>query len=63
MSMAGLIVFSDTIEPDAQATIDFMEANGIDVKMVTGDNRSIAQEVSRGLASPAALLKKAILGK
>ena len=63
MSMAGLIVFSDTIEPDAQATIDFMEANGIDVKMVTGDNRSIAQEVSRELGFAGSIIEKSDLGK
>lgn len=63
MSMAGLIVFSDTIEPDAQATIDFMEANGIDVKMVTGDNRSIAQEVSRELGFHGSIIEKSDLGK
>ena len=61
--MAGLIVFSDTIEPDAQATIDFMEANGIDVKMVTGDNRSIAQEVSRELGFTGSIIEKNDLGK
>jgi H+-transporting ATPase len=63
MSMAGLIVFSDTIEPDAQETIDFMEANGIDVKMVTGDNRSIAQEVSRELGFAGSIVEKSDLGE
>jgi len=63
MSMAGLIVFSDTIEPDAQATLDFMKANGIDVKMMTGDNNSIAQEVSRGLGFTGSIIARGDLGK
>jgi len=46
MSLAGIILISDTVRPDAAETIAFMEANGITVKMVTGDDYAIAQRVS-----------------
>ncbi len=63
MLLAGLIVFSDTIEPDAKKTIDFMNANGIAVKMVTGDNHAIAREVSRELGFTGNIIAKSDLGK
>jgi H+-transporting ATPase len=63
MSMAGLIVFSDTLEPDAKATIDFMNANGIDVKMVTGDNRSISKEIAHELGFTGTIITKEDLEK
>ncbi len=63
MSMAGLIVFSDTLEPDAKETIDFMEDNGIDVKIVTGDNRAISREIARELEFKGDILVRSDLDK
>ncbi len=46
MSMAGILLISDTVRADAADTIAFMQKNGIAVKMVTGDDYAIAQRVS-----------------
>ncbi len=46
MSLAGILLISDTVRADAADTIAFMEKNGIAVKMVTGDDYAIAQRVS-----------------
>jgi len=49
MRLVGILNLSDTLRPQAAGVIDFMKANGIDVKMVTGDNRSIAARVAQKL--------------
>ncbi len=49
MELAGIFAIADTIRPDAKEVIDFMKANGIDVKMVTGDNRLISNKVALDL--------------
>jgi H+-transporting ATPase len=49
MSLMGIILMSDTLREDAVETIEFMKANGIDVRMVTGDNSAIARRVSQSL--------------
>lgn len=46
LSLAGIMLISDTVRADAADTIAFMERNGITVKMVTGDDYAIAQRVS-----------------
>lgn len=46
LSLAGILLISDTVRADAADTISFMEQNGIAVKMVTGDDYAIAQRVS-----------------
>ena len=46
LSLAGIMLISDTVRADAADTIAFMEQNGITVKMVTGDDYAIAQRVS-----------------
>lgn len=38
----GFLAFSDPIKPDARASIDELGQLGIDVKIVTGDNRFVA---------------------
>ncbi|HUX35962.1 MAG TPA: plasma-membrane proton-efflux P-type ATPase [Candidatus Paceibacterota bacterium] len=63
MPLAGIIVFSDILEPDAKATVDFMKANGIVVKMVTGDNSSISREIARQLEFKGNILSKSDYGK
>lgn len=49
LELIGLLMLSDTLRPDAAAVIEFMKTNGMDVKMVTGDNRSIAARVAERL--------------
>jgi H+-transporting ATPase len=46
MALMGLLVLSDTLEPDAKDVIDFMKRNGIDTKIVTGDSVAISKEVA-----------------
>jgi H+-transporting ATPase len=49
LKLIGLLMLSDTIRPEAGRVINFLVANGIDVKMMTGDNRSIAARVATQL--------------
>jgi H+-transporting ATPase len=43
MHLAGLILLADPLDADAKQTVDFLEANGVSVKMLTGDNLAIAK--------------------
>ena len=45
--MLGVLTFLDPPRPDTKATIDAALDNGVDVKMVTGDQQLIAKEMSR----------------
>lgn len=49
LELAGIITLSDTIRPEASEVIEFMRQNSIEVVMVTGDNQSIASQVSYSL--------------
>jgi len=46
----GLLTLSDPLREDSKAVIAEAIANGIQIKMLTGDNIAIAKEVSRQLA-------------
>jgi P-type Cu2+ transporter len=50
---AGLIAVADRVRPSAARTIAELRALGIQVAMLTGDNRQTAQAVGRALAIPA----------
>ncbi|MCL4404254.1 plasma-membrane proton-efflux P-type ATPase [Patescibacteria group bacterium] len=43
LRLAGLLLLADPLDDDAGETIDFLEENGIGVKMLTGDNLAIAR--------------------
>ncbi len=45
----GLLTLSDPLREDSKETIANAVANGIQIKMLTGDNISIAKEISREL--------------
>lgn len=45
--MIGLIAIADTIRPGAQEAVSRLKRDGIEVIMLTGDNRRTAQEVAR----------------
>lgn len=49
MKIVGLLALSDTLREDAKSVIQFLENSGINVTMVTGDNRAIASQVARQL--------------
>jgi len=46
MTLVGLLFFSDTLEKNAKNTLHFIRQNGIEIKMLTGDNQAIAQRVA-----------------
>ncbi len=50
MKLVGLIALSDTLRSDAKSVLEFLEKNGINVAMVTGDNRSIAANIAKQLS-------------
>jgi H+-transporting ATPase len=50
MKIVGLLALSDTLRSDAKSVVQFLEENGIDVVMVTGDNRAIAANIATQLA-------------
>ncbi len=49
MTLAGMLLFSDTLEKGVKSTIEFIKKNGIEVKMLTGDNHAIAERVAHDL--------------
>lgn len=49
MDLIGILLLSDTLNEDAKETIDFMEENGIEVKIVTGDNEIASNRIARAL--------------
>jgi H+-transporting ATPase len=49
MKLAGLLLFSDTPEKGAKNTIKFIKDNGIKIKMLSGDNITIARRIAEDL--------------
>lgn len=49
LKLIGVLLLSDTLRPEAKEVIKFLAKNGISVKMMTGDNRSIAARVAATL--------------
>ncbi len=50
MQLAGILMLSDPLVPDAKDVIDFLRQNGIGVKMLTGDNLAITKRTAEELA-------------
>jgi Cu2+-exporting ATPase len=46
---AGIVAVADTIKPSARKTVQRLQAQGIEVVMMTGDNRRTAEAVSKEL--------------
>jgi H+-transporting ATPase len=59
MRLAGILLFSDTLERGARKTIEFIKENGIGIKMLSGDNIAIAERIADELK----LQGKAVNGK
>ncbi|BBP43369.1 plasma-membrane proton-efflux P-type ATPase [Thiosulfativibrio zosterae] len=57
LELIGLIPLYDPPREDSKETIDLIESRGVQVKMVTGDNLAIAQEIGRLLGLEGASLK------
>lgn len=49
LELIGLLQLSDTLRSDAASVIEFLGQHGIKVKMMTGDNLSIAERVAKQL--------------
>ena len=49
LQIVGLLALSDTLRSDAKSVVEFLKANGINVVMVTGDNRAIANQIAQQL--------------
>lgn len=52
MRLVALFALADTPRPDAAHVMQFMQENGINVAMVTGDNRAISTQIAQELAIP-----------
>lgn len=63
MVLCGLLFFSDTLESGAKETLRFIQENGIDIKMLTGDNIAIAKRIAEELQLRGVSLSRSSLGK
>ncbi len=45
--VAGIIALADTLKPDARAAVEALHSMGIEVIMLTGDNRRTAEAIAR----------------
>jgi Cu+-exporting ATPase len=45
--IAGIIALADTLKPNAKAAVDVLHSMGIEVMMLTGDNRRTAEAIAR----------------
>jgi len=56
-AVAGVIALADEIKPDARDTVKRLQAMGVAVRMLTGDNRRAAATVARELGIPTDLVQ------
>jgi len=47
--LAGLIAIADAVRPTSSATVKALQARGVQVAMLTGDNRGTAERIAREL--------------
>jgi Mg2+-importing ATPase len=52
MTLRGFLLFFDPPEPQAGATLASLRALGVEVRMVTGDNRHVARHVAQAIGLP-----------
>jgi len=50
LKLVGVLGLSDELRSDAANVVEFLEKNGIDLVMVTGDNRAIAASITSQLS-------------
>jgi H+-transporting ATPase len=58
MFIAGLIFLADPLDKSAKKTLRFIQEHGIDVKMLTGDNRVIATKIAQDLSLQGNILSR-----
>jgi len=56
MCLAGFLLFLDPPKPAARRTLDALAANGVHIKVVTGDNRHVAAHVAASVGLDARAL-------
>lgn len=49
MQLVGLVMLSDTLRKEAKSVIRFLDENGVDVRMLTGDHKAIGERVGKEL--------------
>jgi Mg2+-importing ATPase len=47
MTLVGFVTFADPAKPDAAATLEDLAANGVSVRMLTGDNHLVAAHIAK----------------
>lgn len=52
MTLLGFLLFFDAPDPQVAATLAGLQALGVQVKIVTGDNRYVARHVARSIGMP-----------
>jgi len=63
MDLAGILLLSDTLNEDAKETVDFIKQNGIEVKIVTGDNEIASNRIARDLGFKGEMITRKALEK
>jgi H+-transporting ATPase len=58
MNLVGLILLTDSTRPEAKETLGFMRQNGIDIKMLTGDNYNVAKRTAASLGFSGAIINR-----
>ena len=54
MTLVGFLLFFDPPEPQVAATLAALRGLGVDVKIITGDNRYVARHVAEAIGMPVA---------
>ncbi|HEY0259719.1 MAG TPA: magnesium-translocating P-type ATPase [Lacisediminihabitans sp.] len=49
MTLVGFVTFADPAKPDAAKTLEDLAANGVSVRMLTGDNRLVAAHIAKAV--------------
>lgn len=60
MSFVGFIAFLDPAKADVKAVLSDLEAMGIEIKIITGDNELVTQKIGKEVGLP---IKGVLLGK
>lgn len=56
MTFLGFLVFSDPPKPGVQQTLEQLQQLGVRLKMITGDNRAVAETLTRQFGVEAAII-------